>query len=640
MITFITALYEEAKKLIADCKLKKQPSETLYQLFEAENIRLIITDSGMMSAAIAVTRHFTKFPPTGKSDLVVNLGIAGLGSPDSPCAVTLGDFFLVSKITDLTTQKTYYPDLLYRHSFSLLPLATSPVVLRAASELDETTLIDMEGAALYQALLPYFSPDRMLFFKVVSDILGSTSPKADSFGTLLEKPTDEILAYATWLHDKLMQNTTVLPSYTEAEAALQQQIRSLLPMTETMSREFDRLLSYARLSGLSLETILTTLKNQLNTTVIRGKKQAMPYLDFLRNLILEEGEQSGVLQSEAFSDTSLYLPFFSNVYVEKKVWNGEWQTQFKGQPIKIEHYKDIFNRTHQDFAAQKKAPSLILARKDGTLLYPGAPVCQSFGNKHFYYTSCMMNCIYHCDYCYLQGMYPSGHVVVFVNLTDYFAELEELLTQHPVYLCISYDTDLLALEQTFSFVSRWLAFAVRHPELTLEIRTKSGNPAVFEPLKKLYHGKEALQKQIIFAWTVSPTQLCETSEHGAASLPLRLKALSAAAKAGFSVRLCFDPMILHAGWKKNYSGLVDFVFSQIEANWLYDVSIGVFRISTDYLKNMRKKRPDSAIVQYPYITENGVSHYGILSQEMIYYLKDLLLKHLPEEKIFIWNGGN
>lgn len=174
----------------------------------------------------------------------------------------------------------------------------------------------------------------------------------------------------------------------------------------------------------------------------------------------------------------------------------------------------------------------------------------------------------------------------------------------------------------------------------MEIRTKSGNSAVFDTLKKLYHGKEELQKQIIFAWTVSPTQLCETSEHGAASLSLRLKALSAAAKAGFSIRLCFDPMILHAGWEKNYFELINFVFSQIDAKWLYDVSIGVFRISTDYLKNMRKKRPDSAIVQYPYVTENGVSHYGILSQKMVYYLKDLLLNHLPEEKIFIWNGGN
>ena len=98
-------------------------------------------------------------------------------------------------------------------------------------------------------------------------------------------------------------------------------------------------------------------------------------------------------------------------------------------------------------------------------------------------------------------------------------------------------------------------------------------------------------------------------------------------------------MIFHGGWKKNYSTLVDTVFSTVSAGDLYDVSIGVFRISTDYLKNMRKKRPDSAIVQYPYITEHGVSHYGTLSAEMVHYLQELLLAHLPAEKIFVWNGG-
>jgi spore photoproduct lyase len=98
-------------------------------------------------------------------------------------------------------------------------------------------------------------------------------------------------------------------------------------------------------------------------------------------------------------------------------------------------------------------------------------------------------------------------------------------------------------------------------------------------------------------------------------------------------------MIFHGGWKNNYSTLVDSIFSAISADILYDVSIGVFRISAEYLKNMRKKRPDSAIVQYPYITEEWVSHYGDLSEEMVRYLQTLLLEHLTAEKIFLWNGG-
>lgn len=646
MITFITALYPEAKGLIEQLHLKKKPEEALYQLFESEEIRLVVTGAGMIAAATAAARHFAKYPPESGQDLVISLGIAGL-SPSKEIPTAVGDIFLASKITEQATGRTFYPDILYRHPFRLMPLITFPTVCKNSSDLPEGTLVDMEASALYQALLPHISPDRMLFLKVVSDLPGHPAADAVLPSELLKPHLEKILTYAGELHAFLQQTTLPEPALSSEELALSQTIEAKLPMTEAMFRDYQRLLHFAKLDNKPLASLLTQFDTSLNGLHIRGKKQAMPHLARLRELILNKEDAATIkadtktLQSKASNhDTasSLYLPFFSTVYAEKEIWSAEWENKISSSPVFIDHYKDLFNRSHQDFAAQKKAPSLILAKKTGTLIYPGAPVCQSFGNEHFYYTSCMMNCIYHCDYCYLQGMYPSGHVVVFVNLEDYFSELEQLLARHPVYLCISYDTDLLALEQTFSFVSRWLAFAAEHPALTLEIRTKSGNPAVFEQLSKLYRSSPSLQKQIIFAWTVSPEEVCRATEHGAASLPLRLNALRAAKEAGFSVRLCFDPMIFHAGWKHSYSTLVDTVFSTITADLLYDVSIGVFRISTEYLKNMRKKRPDSAIVQYPYITENGVSHYGTLSEEMVQYLQELLLPHLPAEKIFVWNG--
>ncbi len=637
MITFITALYPEAKELIHILHLKKKDSETMYQLFEGDDVRLVITGAGMIPAATAVARHFAMYPATSGHDLVVNFGIAGLANASAQNS-NIGDLFLVSKITEQTTGRTFYPDLLYRHPFRQMPLVTVPTVCREASCFPEETLLDMEASALYQALLPHVLTDRMLFFKVVSDIPGQ-APSPVLPEQLTAPHTQSMIAFVTKLHDFLASMAPSVPALTPEEEALSDAVKNQLPMTEAMSRDYERLLFYAKLSKKPLATILQTFSDTLSETAIRGKKQAMPHLSRLREFVLnEETYASELPASPSQSEGSPYRPFFSTVYAEKEVWNKHWQNIFTSDPIFIDHYKDVFNRSHQDFAAQKKAPALILAKKTGTLIYKGAPVCQSFGNEHFYYTSCMMNCIYHCDYCYLQGMYPSGHVVVFVNLEDYFRELIELLSKHPVYLCVSYDTDLLALEQTFSFVSRWLSFAAEHPDLTLEIRTKSGNPAIFEPLAAIYQEKEHLKQQIIFAWTVSPEALCKQTEHGAASLPLRLKALQAAKQNGFSVRLCFDPMIFHSGWKNSYSTLVDNVFSAISADDLFDVSIGVFRISTDYLKNMRKKRPDSAIVQYPYITENGVSHYGTLSEEMVHYLQNLLLPHLPAEKIFIWNG--
>ncbi len=635
MIILATALYSEAKPFIQRFNLKKNTKEYLFQLFEGEEYHLLITGCGMISSAISLSRYFTLYPPKN-TDIFINIGIAGyMTKQETKEESLIGQLFLISKIIEQCTNRTFYPDILYQNTFSKLPLMTVPVPLEHTCHLEEEKLlIDMEASALYQATLPYISSERMFFFKVVSDIIGTpTQPIIPE--QLLFPHIETILTFATNI--QLCHATKETSLFTQTEQTLIEQLVSRLSLTETMSFDFYRLMRYAKLDHKPLKQLLTHFFNELPLTPIRGKKQTMPYLTLLQKQILET---PSIVYSEQKEENPShnYLPFFSTIYVEKQIQQEVPSFSFVHEPIFIEHYKDVFNRGHQNFAEQKKSPSLILAKKTGTLIYQGAPVCQSFGNEHFYYTSCMMNCIYHCDYCYLQGMYPSGHVVVFINLEDYFKELEILLTQHPVYLCISYDTDLLALESRFGFVKRWLSFAKTKENLSLEIRTKSGNPMIFQELTALFENEQQKQ-QIIFAWTVSPETIINTIEHGSASLALRLKALRSAKEAGFSVRLCFDPMIYHSNWKTSYEELVTKVFSEIPANDLYDVSIGVFRISTEYLKNMRKKRPDCAIVQYPYVTEQGVSHYGTLSEEMVHYLYELLLPYLSTEKIFIWNGG-
>ena len=159
----------------------------------------------------------------------------------------------------------------------------------------------------------------------------------------------------------------------------------------------------------------------------------------------------------------------------------------QAEVIAIDHYKDIFCRSRQDYVRQHAAQNLILAAKHGELLYPGAPVCQSFGNEHFYYTSCVMNCVFDCEYCYLKGMYPSANLVVFVNLEDIFAEVEKRLAAHPVYLCVSYDTDLLALEHLTGYAARWIEFVRRmntHGQsLRIELTNKGNGGSLSNTLR-------------------------------------------------------------------------------------------------------------------------------------------------------------
>lgn len=326
--------------------------------------------------------------------------------------------------------------------------------------------------------------------------------------------------------------------------------------------------------------------------------------------------------------------FFSHIYVERAIRDHARVQAIlakypKAEVIEIGHYKDVFCRGRQSYRLQHRTQKLILAARQGALLYEGAPVCQSFGNRYFYYTSCVMNCVFDCEYCYLKGMYPSANIVVFVNLEDIFAEVERILESHPLYLCVSYDTDLLALEQIIGYVREWCDFAAAHEDLKIEIRTKCAN--------HFYTRNVMPSPGVIYAFTLSPQRIIEAFEHHTSSLAERLSCAAELIRAGCPVRLCFDPMICLPDWEQCYAEMLEQVFGTIDPEKLVDVSVGTFRISQDYLKNMRKQEPGSAVVWFPFQKENGYCHYpDALMERMESFLTERLETRISGEKIFRW----
>ena len=90
----------------------------------------------------------------------------------------------------------------------------------------------------------------------------------------------------------------------------------------------------------------------------------------------------------------------------------------------------------------------------------------------------MINCVFDCRYCFLQGMFNSANFVVFVNYEDFFRQIEKIIKRFPsdkITFFSGYDCDSLAFDGVTNFVESFLPIFEKNKNGILEIRTKSFN---------------------------------------------------------------------------------------------------------------------------------------------------------------------
>ena len=102
--------------------------------------------------------------------------------------------------------------------------------------------------------------------------------------------------------------------------------------------------------------------------------------------------------------------------------------------VRCKRFGEVFNPRAQNFRLQKRGPALLLARKHKNFVLP-APSGYAIGDGHNYYFSHMLNCVYDCRYCFLQGMFRSANYVLFVNYEDFEQAIDEALARHDGERC-------------------------------------------------------------------------------------------------------------------------------------------------------------------------------------------------------------
>ena len=294
--------------------------------------------------------------------------------------------------------------------------------------------------------------------------------------------------------------------------------------------------------------------------------------------------------------------------------------------IEIEHYGEVFNPRSQNFRLQKKNPAIIIAHKNkGQVL--AAPPGYGLGGKHNYYFSHMLNCIYDCRYCFLQGMYQSAHQVLFINYEDYGAEMQRISAQHScdaVWFYSGYDCDSLANEPMTRFTEYFIPLVSTIDNAWLELRTKSTQIRTLLEMEPL--------PRVVTAFSFSDSYSHARLEHGVPSIGKRIDAMRRMMEAGWPVGLRLDPVVYHSRYRDEFQSLLDQIFSVVDAAAIHSASLGGFRLTRDHFRDVARLYPDEPLFAQQMTLQNGIVSYPReREREMIDFCEAALLQHMPRQ---------
>lgn len=301
----------------------------------------------------------------------------------------------------------------------------------------------------------------------------------------------------------------------------------------------------------------------------------------------------------------------------------------KARKISCARYGEVFNPKAQNFRLQKQQPALILAEKYRGFILK-APPNYGIGAQHNYYFSHMLNCLYNCRYCFLQGMHQSANYVLFVNYEDYFADIQRICAETPdeaVHFFSGYDCDSLALEPVTNFAQEFLPLIQSIPNAWMELRTKS---------TQVRHLLDTPTfERCIVAFSFTPDEIARALEHKAPAISKRLDALKKLQQLGWPIGLRFDPIIYEDDYQQHYQNLFKTVFAKINPDTLHSVSLGVFRLPDKYFKKIHKLYPKEKLFASPLESKQGmISYKAALEDEMMDFCSKELMRYIPAEKFF------
>ncbi len=293
MITIFMALYPEARPLIKRMNLQREtggPSSAIpfeEYVHRERGVRLVLTGVGHVAAAVAVGSICTAYGAE-KYDFFFNIGTCAATEP--------GKCFLCHQIVDGTTGRTYYPDMLYRHSFSEASVITVPKKVQELTDRQKEDVsaerklsggvccYDMEAAGFYEAASRFAGPHQIACLKVASDTGDKGGITSEDVYRVMEERADDICRYIKMIRDALRTEEEEGNLFSEEEEGQLARLCEDMHCSETMRASLRQLFRYVKLSRGDWGIVQSLYERGM--VPCRDKREGKKCLDELRRELL------------------------------------------------------------------------------------------------------------------------------------------------------------------------------------------------------------------------------------------------------------------------------------------------------------------------------------------------------------------
>lgn len=210
------------------------------------------------------------------------------------------------------------------------------------------------------------------------------------------------------------------------------------------------------------------------------------------------------------------------------------------------------------------------------------------------------NCGFGCSYCSIQSFYHDDEI----HFDSRFADKLEALKLDPertYHIGTGQSSDSLMWGNRFGVLDALMDFAERHPNVILELKTKSKNVAYFL--------RRPIPSNVVCTWSLNPPAVIRNEEHRTAPLKERLHAARRVADRGILVGFHFHPMVQYSGWKQDYSDLFSRVTEGFDPSEAALVSLGTLTFTRSVIRQIRDAGFHTRILQMPLTESDGKLSY-------------------------------